>query len=116
MLSGLWALDGLGGTAEAVHMDLSNLTSVRLAAKDVIRRSRNKLHLLVCSAGVMPSPLGASYSLTTDGIELVFGVNHLGHFALAEALRPAYALSRVMEPGRTCGAMLLRLIGWGSHH
>jgi len=77
---------GRGGTAELLDLDLSDLKSVARAARSV---GGSALHVLICSAGVMPSPLGAEYSETSDGIETVWGVNHLGHFALANALRPA---------------------------
>jgi NAD(P)-dependent dehydrogenase (short-subunit alcohol dehydrogenase family) len=45
------------------------------------------LHVLVNNAGVMASPFGR----TPDGWESQFATNHLGHFALANALRPALA-------------------------
>ena len=77
---------GRGGSAEVLPLDLADLTSVARAAKSISGRA---LHVLVCSAGVMPSPLGGEFTLTPDGIESVWGVNHLGHFALATALRPA---------------------------
>lgn len=43
---------------------------------------RSPLHTLVLNAGVMWVP----YSLTTDGYETQFAVNHLGHFALVTQL------------------------------
>ncbi|OAA18984.1 dehydrogenase of unknown specificity, short-chain alcohol dehydrogenase like [Frankia sp. EI5c] len=45
------------------------------------------LHILVNNAGVMATPL----TRTPEGWELQFATNHLGHFALAEGLRPALA-------------------------
>lgn len=45
--------------------------------------------MIVCSAGVMPSPLGGQREMTADGVEKVWAVNHLGHFALARGLRLA---------------------------
>ena len=44
--------------------------------------SRSPLHTLVLNAGIMWAP----YSLTTDGYETQFAVNHLGHFALVTNL------------------------------
>lgn len=45
------------------------------------------LHLLINNAGVMNSPL----TRTAEGWELQFATNHLGHFALAQALHAALA-------------------------
>ena len=78
---------GLGGSADLVRLDLADLASVARAVHTIDRHGA--LHLLVCSAGVMPSPLGGAQSITADGIELVWGVNHLGHFALAQGLHAA---------------------------
>ncbi|MFC4529912.1 SDR family NAD(P)-dependent oxidoreductase [Sphaerisporangium dianthi] len=45
------------------------------------------LHILVGNAGVMAAP----ETRTPEGWELQFATNHLGHFGLATALRPALA-------------------------
>lgn len=68
--------------AEVVELDLADLTSVRRAAEVVAREPR--LDVLVNNAGVMYVPK----TLTADGFELQFGVNHLGHFALTGLLLP----------------------------
>ena len=60
-----------------VALDLGDLASVRSAAAQVER-----IDVLVNNAGVMRPPLG----YTKDGFELQFGINHLGHFALAGLL------------------------------
>jgi NAD(P)-dependent dehydrogenase (short-subunit alcohol dehydrogenase family) len=59
-----------------VPLDLTSLKSVEYAAEIVKREAR--LDVLVNNAGVMIPPK----TLTQDGFELQFGVNHLGHFAL----------------------------------
>ena len=61
-------------------LDLADLDSVRACAADFLARDE-PLHVLVNNAGVA----GRS-GLTRQGFELMFGVNHLGHFALATAL------------------------------
>jgi NAD(P)-dependent dehydrogenase (short-subunit alcohol dehydrogenase family) len=43
------------------------------------------LHVLIANAGVMALP----EERTSEGWEMQFAVNHLGHFALALGLRPA---------------------------
>ena len=59
-----------------VPLDLTSLKSVEAAAEVVRREPR--LDVLINNAGVMVPPK----TLTEDGFELQFGVNHLGHFAL----------------------------------
>jgi NAD(P)-dependent dehydrogenase (short-subunit alcohol dehydrogenase family) len=71
----------LPARASFEELDLASLKSVDAFA----RRWNGPLHLLICNAGVMRTP----FSRTTDGFELQFGTNHLGHFALATALLPA---------------------------
>jgi len=65
-----------------VEIDLSDLTSVRAAAEVVAREPR--LDVLVNNAGVMWNPK----TITKDGFESQFGINHLGHFALTGLLLP----------------------------
>ena len=64
-----------------LQLDLADLTSVRTFARD-FKSHFDKLTLLINNAGIMVPPLGK----TTDGFELQFGVNHLGHFALTGRL------------------------------
>ncbi len=65
-----------------IGLDLASLASVKAAAREVAAESR--LDLLINNAGVMIPPK----TLTADGFELQFGVNHLGHFALTCQLLP----------------------------
>ena len=62
-------------------LDLADLASVRACAAAFIAL-REPLHVLVNNAGV-----GGARGLTSDGFELTFGINHLGHFALTTAGR-----------------------------
>lgn len=59
-----------------VPLDLTSLKSVSHAVDTVLKEER--LDVLINNAGVMVPPK----TLTEDGFELQFGVNHLGHFAL----------------------------------
>lgn len=65
-----------------VSLDLTSLASIKSAADEVLTEDR--LDALVNNAGVMVPPK----TLTQDGFELQFGVNHLGHFALTGHLLP----------------------------
>jgi NAD(P)-dependent dehydrogenase (short-subunit alcohol dehydrogenase family) len=63
-----------------IPLDLTSLKSVETAALAV--KAEPRLDVLVNNAGVMVPPK----TLTQDGFELQFGVNHLGHFALTGQL------------------------------
>jgi NAD(P)-dependent dehydrogenase (short-subunit alcohol dehydrogenase family) len=54
---------------------------VRAAAAE-LRAGHPRIDLLICNAGVMYPPK----QVTSDGFELQFGTNHLGHFALTGLL------------------------------
>lgn len=58
-------------------VDLADLKSVEKFAKEY-QKKYDRLDLLINNAGVMVPP----YSKTSDGFELQFGTNHLGHYAL----------------------------------
>jgi NAD(P)-dependent dehydrogenase (short-subunit alcohol dehydrogenase family) len=66
-----------------VELDLTSLASVRRAAA-AIRELAPVIDVLMNNAGVMFTP----FSRTTDGFEIQFGTNHLGHFELTRLLTP----------------------------
>ena len=68
---------------DLLELDLADLNSVRRAASEVGDRYGH-LDLLFNNAGVMAPPR----TLTNQGHELQFGVNHLGHMALTLQLLP----------------------------
>ncbi len=61
-------------------LDLADLASVRESARTFLALGE-PLHVLINNAGV-----AGQRGLTKDGFELIFGVNHLGHFAFTAAL------------------------------
>jgi retinol dehydrogenase-12 len=61
-------------------LDLADLSSVRDCAKSFLE-PYEPLHVLVNNAGV-----AGRRGLTRQGFELMFGVNHLGHFLLTQLL------------------------------
>jgi NAD(P)-dependent dehydrogenase (short-subunit alcohol dehydrogenase family) len=69
---------------EVMKLDLTSLASVRAFA-DAFLASHDTLDLLINNAGVMATP----FERTSDGFELQFGTNHLGHFLLTNLLMPA---------------------------
>lgn len=62
------------------RLDLASLTSVRQSADGLLAQDR-PIHLLMNNAGV-----AAHRGATSDGFEIAFGVNHLGHFLLTTLL------------------------------
>ena len=74
-----------GGALIPLELDLADLGSVQRAAAQVER-----LDLLLNNAGVMAPPR----TLSRQGFELQFAVNHLGHVALTQALLPLLKQSR----------------------
>jgi NAD(P)-dependent dehydrogenase (short-subunit alcohol dehydrogenase family) len=69
----------------SLHLDLASLRSIRAAA-ELFHSGGTCLDVLVNNAGVMALP---ERSVTEDGFELQFGINHLGHFLLTGLLLPA---------------------------
>jgi NAD(P)-dependent dehydrogenase (short-subunit alcohol dehydrogenase family) len=82
------AYDDLAQTSgRSLHLilcDLGNLQSIRTFA-DAYADEYDHLDVLVCSAGVITP----SRHETADGLELQFGVNHIGHFLLTMLLLKA---------------------------
>jgi len=79
------------GSVWFLPLDLADLASVRSCAAAFLDRGE-PLHVLVNNAGV-----GGARGLTKQGFELTFGINHLGHFALTDALLGCLTAS---APGR----------------
>ena len=63
------------------ELDLTSLDSIHAAAEQ-LRATHDHIDLLINNAGVMWTPK----SNTSDGFELQFGTNHLGHFAFTGLL------------------------------
>ncbi len=66
-------------------LDLASLRSVRAFSGLLRDAGLPPLAAVVCNAGLQV-PDGTKF--TDDGVELTFGVNHLGHFALVRGLLP----------------------------
>jgi NAD(P)-dependent dehydrogenase (short-subunit alcohol dehydrogenase family) len=77
------SLASLEGQVETAPLDLSELSSVRDFADQMVQRL-DRLDLLINNAGIMACPLAR----VGPGWESQFGVNHMGHFALTQGLLP----------------------------
>jgi len=71
-----------------LQLDLADLASVRASARAFLALGE-PLNVLINNAGV-----AGRRGLTSDGFELMFGVNHLGHFAFTLALLDCLTASR----------------------
>jgi NAD(P)-dependent dehydrogenase (short-subunit alcohol dehydrogenase family) len=78
--------------AEVCECDLASLDSVRRCAAE-IRQQVKCIDVLINNAGVICN----RRQLSVDGYELMFAVNHLGHFLLTNQLLP---LLRAAPQGR----------------
>ncbi len=66
------------------QLDLASLASVEAFADRMLTRDQ-QINTLINNAGIMTPP---TRNITTDGFELQFGTNYLGHFALTGRLLP----------------------------
>ena len=87
-----------GGGLELIELDLASLASVRACANALVANGK-LFDLVICNAGVMATPFGK----TTDGFEMQFGTNHLGHFVLvnriASLMKPEARLVNLSSAG-----------------
>ncbi len=76
--------DEFGPDAEmtAITMDLSDLSSVRSAAQEVLDNAA-RIDALICNAAIAQVP---NLKYTVDGFESQLGTNHYGHFVLSALL------------------------------
>lgn len=72
-------------------LDLGSFASIRRFVEQFAAAKLPPLHAIVCNAGLSP----ARNQQTRDGIDMIFGVNHLGHYLLVHLLTRYLA-----EPGR----------------
>jgi NAD(P)-dependent dehydrogenase (short-subunit alcohol dehydrogenase family) len=83
-----------GAELEGVSFDLGSQAAVRKGAAHILERLP-ELHVLVNNAGIFAS----ERTVTEDGVELTFAVNHLGPFLLTELLAP-----RLLASAKLAGA------------
>jgi NAD(P)-dependent dehydrogenase (short-subunit alcohol dehydrogenase family) len=74
---------------DVIEIDHNSLQSVRDGAAEFLKRSGEKLNVLMANAGIVASPV----SKTKDGFEAVFGINYLATFLLVQLLSPALLAS-----------------------
>ncbi|MGW0663593.1 oxidoreductase [Streptodolium elevatio] len=92
-------------------LELSDLDSVRAFAEDVLDTGV-RLGIVVCGAGVMACP----ETRVGPGWEAHFAVNHLGHYALVNRLRPALSPERARVVAVASSGHFLSDIRWHDPH
>ncbi|MEM7536344.1 MAG: SDR family NAD(P)-dependent oxidoreductase [Chloroflexota bacterium] len=84
-----------GSAISAMVLDLGSFASIRSFAEQVSAQlAENQLpplQAIICNAGLSPR----QNRQTSDGIDLIFGVNHLGHYLLVHLLS-----NQLNQPGR----------------
>ncbi|MCB0953045.1 MAG: SDR family NAD(P)-dependent oxidoreductase, partial [Microthrixaceae bacterium] len=79
------ALDETGAeNVELYRADLASLESIRAFTDEFIADGHDRIDVLIANAGIMACP----QATTSDGFEMQFGTNHLGHFVLVNRLAP----------------------------
>ncbi len=78
-------LDEVGATGvDLYEADLASLASIRAFTDTFFADGHDRIDVLIGNAGIMACP----QATTTDGFEMQFGTNHLGHFVLVNRLLP----------------------------
>mmetsp|Transcript_52700 Transcript_52700/g.111972 ORF Transcript_52700/g.111972 Transcript_52700/m.111972 type:complete len:388 (+) Transcript_52700:81-1244(+) len=110
--------DGYSGAPiSPLIMDVSDLTSVQMAAKAYLQNNDNPLDMLFLNAGIASakSEKGATQLPTTkDGIEKVFATNVVGHHLLYRLLEPALqnsTMARVVSTSSVASIWFLTSYG-----
>jgi len=75
-------------SVEVRALDLASLQNIRRFVKDLSADKALKVAALICNAGLQTVKPATK---TADGFETTFGVNHLGHFLLANLMLPLMA-------------------------
>lgn len=82
------------GSLEYLHLNLSDLTTIKASAEDFLARE-TKLHWLDNNAGVMVPPPG---SKGAQGMDLTYQTNILGPFLFTKLLLPILKRTAESEP------------------
>lgn len=87
------------------QIDLADQASIRKAASE-INDGVEKIDYLINCAGVMAVP---DFETTKDGIEMQFGLNHIGHFLFTNLI-----IGKIEAAGK--GARIINVTSTGFEH
>jgi NAD(P)-dependent dehydrogenase (short-subunit alcohol dehydrogenase family) len=88
-----------------LQLDLADQASIRKAALDV-NTNVEKIDYLINCAGVMAIP---TFETTKEGIEMQFGLNHIGHFLFTNLI-----IGKIIAAGK--GARIINVTSTGFEH
>jgi NAD(P)-dependent dehydrogenase (short-subunit alcohol dehydrogenase family) len=97
-----------GATVSLRELDLASLKSVE-ALGNALNAEGRPIHLLINNAGLMTP---ATRHTTADGLELQFGTNHIGHFALTGRLLPLLSAGEARVTTMTSSAARHAKLNW----
>ncbi len=97
-----------GARASLRDLDLSSLASVEALAATLLDEGE-PVHLFIGNAGVMTPP---ERQTTSDGLELQFGSNHIGHVALVARILPLLRVGRARVTSQISIAANRGAINW----
>ena len=97
-----------GAAVSTRRLDLSSLESVA-SLVDALTAEGRPIGILINNAGVMTPP---ERQTTSEGFELQFGTNHLGHFALTLGLLPLLRAGGARVTHQTSIAARSGVINW----
>lgn len=90
-----------------LRLDLADLPSIKAAAEDFIGKE-SELHTLYNNGGVMYPPID---KVTSQGFDLQFGTNVLGHFYLTKLLLPVLTATAKKSPAGTVRVVNVSSLG-----
>ena len=94
-----------------LEMDLSSLSSVRKAALTLnANPSIPTIDILINNAGVMAVP---DHTLTSDGIELQFATNHIGHFLFTNLILPKLIAAASSDKNNDNSTRIINVSSYG---
>src|SRR5258706_1227925 len=97
-----------GADVSLRELDLASLKSVD-ALGDTLNAEGRPIHILINNAGLMTP---ATRHTTADGLELQFGTNHIGHFALTGRLLPLLSAGEARVTTMTSSAARHAPLNW----
>ncbi|KAG2127571.1 uncharacterized protein EDB93DRAFT_1096508 [Suillus bovinus] len=85
-----------GNEAVFLKLDLGDLKAIKASAEEFLSKE-TQLHVLLNNAGIMGPPIEL---VTTDGYDLQFGTNVLGHYYFTKLLLPILTSTAKATPDR----------------
>jgi len=97
-----------------LNIDLASLVSIKSGSQAFLSSfpsdKKPRLDIFIANAGVMALPPG----LTTDGYEIQFGTNHIGHALLLKLLLPTL-LSTASQPTSDVRVVFVSSLAFAGH-